>query len=360
MEKKITILHVIESLGVGGAEKSLVQAVNGMPGYRHIVAILHEPDTLKEKLTDARVINLGADSIWQRWKAVKQLEQVIDAEQVDLVHAQLFNSTLAGRMASRGKIPFVFTLQSMLGEDLFKKDIISRYMEKITYSKKNYLIAVSNEALNDYKKYIQPNQERATVIYNSIEEKFFAAAYKTFTPGKKVRLIAVGNLKPLKNYDYILDALKMVPEGLFELDIYGAGPHKEFLQRRIETEQLPAVLKGNVSDLQQRIGGYDIYLHCSKYEGSSLAIFEAMACGLPVIVSDIPVLRENTGSFSLYVDLQQPGDLAKKLLAVQKGELDINERGSKGFEWVKTVAHPSIVLSHTVNFYTKILSENSK
>jgi glycosyltransferase involved in cell wall biosynthesis len=360
MDKQITILHVIESLGVGGAEKSLVQAVNGMPGYRHIVAILHEPDTLKDKLTDARVINLAAHSIWQRWKAVKQLKQIIDAEQVDLVHAQLFNSTLVGRIASRGRVPFIFTLQSMLGEDLFKKDFVSRLLEKITYSKKNYLIAVSNEALNDYKKYIQPNQDRSTVIYNSIEQKFFAPSYKSFTPGRKVRLIAVGNLKPLKNYDYILDALKMIPGGLFELDIYGAGPHKDFLQQRIETEQLPVVLKGNVSDLQQRIGQYDIYLHCSKYEGSSLAIFEAMASGLPVIVSDIPVLRENTGGFSSYVDLQQPGDLAQKLIAVQKGELDINERGSKGFEWVKTVAHPSVVLAHTVNFYTKVLSENSK
>jgi glycosyltransferase involved in cell wall biosynthesis len=353
MDKKITILHVIETLGLGGAEKSLVQTVNGMPGYRHVIVILQLPDTLKSQLKDAKLINLNCSSFFHRMKAVLKLIKIIKQEKADLVHAQLFHSTFVGRLASKGSMPFVFTLQSMLGEDLFKKDIFARILEKLTYSTNNYLIAVSNEALNDYKKYIKINPQRTTVIYNSIEEIFFAERYKLFIPGKKVRMIAVGNLKPLKNYDYILDALKEMPAEKFELDIYGDGTHRNFLQKRIDNEKLPVTLKGNVSDLHERVRGYDIYLHCSKYEGSSLAVFEAMACGLPLMVSDIPVLIENTGNFAIYTDLSNASDLAEKLIRIQRGELEVNELGEKGFQWVRTVAHPEVVLKQKLSFIKK-------
>lgn len=360
MDNKKTIVHVIESLALGGAEKSLVQNVNAMPEYRNIVVILNKPDVLKNSLTNAKLINLNSATFFQRYKAIKKLRKIIVAEKADLVHAQLFNSTLVARMASKYKVPFVFTLQSMLGEDLFKKDFISRMMEKLTYSKKNYIIAVSNEALYDYEKYIKVNKASTKVIYNSIETKFFADSYKSFTPGRKIKLVAVGNLKPLKNYDYMFDALRMLDKELVELDVYGDGPHSEILQKRIEVENLPVILKGNVSDLDQRIKHYDIYLHCSKYEGSSLAIFEAMASGLPLIVSDIPVLQENTGGYATYVDLKDPTKLGEKIISIQQGELEINEKGRQGFEWVKTVAQSDIVITETLKYYTEILDENKK
>lgn len=358
--KKITILHVIETIGVGGAEKALVQTVNGIPEYNHIIATLFEPDGLKEKLKEAKLIKLNATSLWGKLKAVRKLRKIIKEESVDIVHAQLFHSTIVGRLAAHNKLPFVFTIQSMLGEDLFNKDFISRTIEKLTYSKRNYLIAVSQSALDDYKKHISINSERSQIIYNSIEEVFFSEHYKDIKSAKRLRLVAIGNLKPVKNYNYILDAIKNLPVGVAELDIYGIGVSRNMLERRIKEEAIPAVLKGNVSDLNIRLRNYDIYLHCSKYEGSSLAVFEAMASGLPVIASDIPVLRENTGENALFVNLMNPDDLTQKIVSIQKGELNVNIKGRKGFEWVKTVAHPSIIIKETVDFYKKILKENSK
>lgn len=360
MEKRITILFVIESLGVGGAEKALVQTVNSMPQFRKIVVILHAPDILRTHLTDAELINLNCHSISDRVKAVRHLRKIIKNEKVDLVHAQLFNSSLVARLASRGTTPFVFTLQSMLGEDLFQKNIVARLAERFTYSHDNYIIAVSQEALNDYKKYIKTNPENETVIYNSIEEKFFAPSYKPVVPGKKLRMLAVGNLKPLKNHGYLLEALKSLPADFFELDIYGEGVDRDNLQTTIDTYNLPARLMGNVSDLDKRMKTYDLYLHCSKYEGSSLAVFEAMASGLPQVVSDIPVLIENTGGFATYVDLANPGDLAEKLDQIRTGERNINENGAKGFNWVKSVAHPDISRDRTLEVYDKILATKQK
>jgi glycosyltransferase involved in cell wall biosynthesis len=360
MEKRITILHVIETLGLGGAEKSLVQNINRLPQYRHIVVILHGSDVLRSQLKDAKLINLNCNTLPEEIRAVSRLRKLLAEEQVDLVHAQLFKSSLIARLAAGKKYPFVFTLQSMLGEDLFKRNVVARMMERLSYSKRNYIIAVSKEALGDYKKYIPINGEKASVIYNSVDEKFFETDFKKLLPGRKLRMISVGNLKPFKNHDYLLDAIKKLPSDLFELDIYGEGTLREMLQKRIDAEHLPVNLKGSVSDIDHRIGEYDIYLHCSKYEGSSLAVFEAMAKGLPMVVSNIPVLIENTGGFATYADLSDPSDLAKKLADIQSGALDVNMLGEKGFAWVRTVAHPNVVIRETVACYKRILDIQPK
>lgn len=330
--------------------------VNGLSGFDHLVVVLARPNDLAVEINNGKVINLEVTSFWGYLKAIFRIRRLVKENSVAIVHAQLFKSTIVGRLAVGRKYPFVFTLQSMLGEDLFRKSFPARILERLTCLRSNYLIAVSNEALNDYEKYISRPMEKR-VISNSIDSKFFASSYKELTPQKKIRMVAVGNLKPLKNFDYLLDAVREIGSENFELDIFGEGVDRKHLENRIKVENLRVSLKGNVADLSERLGNYDIYLHCSKYEGASLAVFEAMASGLPLILSDIPVLHENTGGFASFVDLSDPKDLAQKLILIQKGESNINTIGKKGFEWVKKIAHPDIVFSQIAKFYDDIYSE---
>jgi hypothetical protein len=71
-------------------------------------------------------------------------------------------------------------------------------------------------------------------------------------------------------------------------------------------------------------------------------------------VSDIPVLHENTGGYASFVNLNDPMQLTKVLIALQQGNIDVNGIGRKGFEWVKTIAHPDVVLHQIANFYDHI------
>ncbi|HMG67696.1 MAG TPA: glycosyltransferase [Chitinophagaceae bacterium] len=350
------ILHIIESLGIGGAERSLIQMVNGLSEFDHIVVVLARPNDLAVQITNGKVINLGVTSFWGYLRAILRIRKLIKENSVTIVHAQLFKSTIVGRLAAGRKYPFVFTLQSMLGEDLFRKSFPARVLERLTCRPSNFLIAVSNEALHDYEKYISRPKEKR-VISNSIDIRFFATVFKELTPQKKIRAVAVGNLKPLKNFDYLLDAFREIGSENFELDIYGEGVDRKHLETRIRVENLRVSLKGNAADLYERLKDYDIYLHCSKYEGASLAVFEAMASGLPLIVSDIPVLHENTGGFASFVNLSDSKDLAQKLILIQKGESNINTIGKKGFEWVKKIAHPDVVFTQIADFYDHIYSE---
>lgn len=154
MNNKIKILHIIESLSVGGAEKSLIQTVNGLPEFDHLIVALSYPDDLASMITNARILTLGVTTLIGYWKAIFTIKKLIKKNNINIVHSQLFKSTIVGRLAAGKRIPFVFTLQSMLGEDLFKNSLRARIIERMTCQKRNYLIAVSKEALSDYEKYI--------------------------------------------------------------------------------------------------------------------------------------------------------------------------------------------------------------
>ena len=80
----------------------------------------------------------------------------------------------------------------------------------------------------------------------------------------------------------------------------------------------------------------------SLYEGFGLPVLESMACGKPIIVSDIPPLREIAGDAALFIDPRSQTDLASSiemLLSDSKLYNTLVEKGlkrSKNFTWVKT------------------------
>ena len=69
------ILHVIDSLALGGAEKLLVSMINGLQDYEHHVMVLRGPDTLRHEITvPYNYINLNCPSIRQVFFRVARLE----------------------------------------------------------------------------------------------------------------------------------------------------------------------------------------------------------------------------------------------------------------------------------------------
>ncbi len=111
-------------------------------------------------------------------------------------------------------------------------------------------------------------------------------------------LVAAGRLTPQKNYETVVKALSRLPD--VHLAIAGDGPLREALQDL--AERLGAGgrlhLAGTVdrADLGDFFAMGDIYLSPSNWETFGLAAVEAQMAGLPVIASDLPVLREVLGA----------------------------------------------------------------
>jgi len=119
--------------------------------------------------------------------------------------------------------------------------------------------------------------------------------------GQSDRLIlsfAARFIEGLKHHDLLVRAIKLLGDEVPVILVFaGDGPHRVEVERLVRTEGVRehVIFLGSLSHGQvfRLLRESDIVLHPSEFEGSSKSIAEAMICGKPVIVSDIPANREH-------------------------------------------------------------------
>ena len=192
---------------------------------------------------------------------------------------------------------------------------------------------------------IQPS--RVHVIYNGVERCFCPADPETVTRVKaslglnSPYILFVGSLEPRKNLKVLLEAWRLGDFDGATLAVVGSSGR---LFQALQFDFLPEGIRllGRVEDdlLPVLYSGATGFVYPSVYEGFGLPPLEAMACGCPVAVSDIPAHREVFGGAALYFDPFTPTDISSKLDALLRldpvARRSLIERGLEravGYTW---------------------------
>jgi len=160
-------------------------------------------------------------------------------------------------------------------------------------------------------------------------------------------ILFVGTMEPRKNLKRLLEAYAAAPEEIQRnapLVIAGfSGWRNENLHATLRQAR-NVILLGHVSEIDLA-GLYNLatmVVYPSLYEGFGLPPLEAMACGAPVITSDIPVLRETCGTAAVFVSPDNTNDLMNGMIRLLKDQDEQVFRSRQGkehslqFSWEKT------------------------
>jgi glycosyltransferase involved in cell wall biosynthesis len=174
------------------------------------------------------------------------------------------------------------------------------------------------------------NLKRGFILYNGIDEKFLGpltdrAAKRhelVNISNEKLVFISVANFVPYKDYLTVLIALKKLKSDRvdFHYLILGDGPLRKTIEDYIIDFGLEknVTIIGVVEDVHEYLKISDIFIHSSKGEGCSNAILEAMAAGLPIVVTDTggtPEIIESTyGELFQYKDIENLYSKLEKVL----------------------------------------------
>jgi glycosyltransferase involved in cell wall biosynthesis len=182
------------------------------------------------------------------------------------------------------------------------------------------IITVSNFSKERIVRLTRVDPQRVHVISNGVESRFRPADQKTVQQVrtkfdlKSPYILFVGSLEPRKNLKILLEAWQLGNFDGATLAVVGASGH---LFRRLQFDSKPAgvCLLGRVEDevLPALYSGAAGFVYPSIYEGFGLPPLEAIACGCPVAVSDIPAHREVFGQTAMYFDPFIPEDICTKL-----------------------------------------------
>jgi glycosyltransferase involved in cell wall biosynthesis len=353
------IVHVIDSLGRGGAETLLVGLLPLLAEHYEIilVTLTADSDFPPEAVVAAERHCLGYTGFKSLPRCVLALRRIIRRVRPDLVRSQLFLSSIVARLATPASIPMVFSIHSAMSADAYGKNRHALPLERFTYKPRHSVIAVSNEALADFDRHVGI-KGKAFVLHNAVDEAFFSGPRTAGdgAGGGPIRLVAVGNLKEAKNYPFLVEAVRRVPTGIVTLDIYGEGHLRGLLEAEIARHGLPVRLMGKTGDIPALLGGYDAFVMPSLYEGFGIAAAEAMAAGLPMLLSDLPVLREISHGNALFFDPNDPESLAACLRALPDRTVELRAMAERGIAICREYYRRDAYLAKLMALYAGLLA----
>jgi len=165
-------------------------------------------------------------------------------------------------------------------------------LQRLAYSCATKVVANSRASADRLRLEYVP-EHRVAVVPNGLDFGPFAPR----TPRAALRkVVAVGNLRPLKGHDVLIDAaveiLERFPDARFE--IIGEGPERASLAARARVHGVAHAFDftGHGDDIPARLADADIFVHPSRFESFPNAVLEAMAAGLPIVASDVGGIPE--------------------------------------------------------------------
>lgn len=358
------VLHVINSLQLGGAEALLSYLVphlhrRGMAVVLYVLNRTQSP--LEQDLVTggAKVYFSGRASVYSA-AHVLHLARHLRHNRYDLGHVHLFPSQLwtafAARMA-RLRIPLVTTEHNTHNR---RRKPWFRPLDRWMYRQYEAIACNSEATASELVRWLPELARKVHVVRNGIPIEHFreaSALCKTRIVGEGdcPIVLSVARFSEQKDHGTLLRALARVPEA--HLVLVGDGA------TRAEMEAATMALGigdrvhflGRRQDVPQLIKMADIYVQSSHWEGFGIATVEAMAGGLPVVVSRVPGLADVVGDAGL---LFEPGDdqqLAECLNALLQNPQLRSEMGKKSLACAAKFS-----IEHTadeyVAFYNRVLS----
>lgn len=165
------------------------------------------------------------------------------------------------------------------------------------------------------------------VLPLGVDGRFFDVERNGVKRGETL-ILASGGTDSRKGVDTLLDAVAALPVSLARrIRLVVTGPREE---RRVEEllqrtdgwlrERIDFPGFVSIQELMHLFSQADLFVYPSRYEGFGLPVLEAMAAGIPVICSDLPVLREVGGDCVSYFPVGSAAGLAQRLLRVLTNE----------------------------------------
>lgn len=356
--QKLKLLIIIDTLKKGGAEVLLVGILPELnKKYEVILVTLSKECGFDEdQIICSRRYNLGFKGKFSFIPCVFKLKKIIKKHRPFLIHSHLIYSSLAARLACPTNIPLLYSLHNKLSETDFNNSKMLTVLEKATIKKNHFIVAVSQVVLEDYEQKIGQTDKKF-ILKNYIGDDYFLheTSSKNLNQLKEIKLIAVGNIKKAKNYEYLIQSFIHLKDFPVSLDIYGNTDCELFTELKsvIVHNNLHVFFKGVVSDVKSLLLNYDLYVMSSKNEGFGIAAVEAMASGLPVLLSDIPVLREITDGNGLFFDLNNPEAFSDMIKGVLNGNHNLNQFSERGIKTAKKYTKQKY-LQNLFSIYDKI------
>jgi len=296
---KLKILHLIDTAGQGGAEQVLYSLLEklGNEEYEHHV-FLSGPGWLHDKLITILGIKIVFCDGGGRFNFgyMQTIAEYLINHHIQLIHSHLFGSSLYASITGFFcRVPVVCTFHGYIDcchegrlQNL-KLNLISLFARRI--------VAVSDGLKDFLVSRVRIGRDKFVTIHNGIDTESRCSvtrqeARRSFGFSDSDILIgSIGNVKPAKGYEVLLNAAKIVADNNHKCRFIIAGNTENTYFDKLLKLTKDLALEGKVfflgfvENTNKFLHVLDLFVLSSDSEGFSLATIEAMNAGIPVVAT---------------------------------------------------------------------------
>jgi len=291
------ILHVCDSLQIGGAERVLVGLAAGLVarGARVTVACSAGGSlALEAERAGVDVRMLGTGPVKRRFDAAfaGALAQLIVNEPPDLVHTHMYASTVAATLAlQQSRIPLVVHEHSEAGW----RDREARRSAAVAHRRSAVVIAVSGAIRRRLVDVDGVTPAKVRVLHNTLPRLPGRAGGVVGLPRPDGPLVGVvARLQPEKGVAVFVRAAARLAQSVPDAGyvVVGDGPQRGMLERLAADLGAAVTFLGFRPDGPALMGGLDLLVIPSLTEGTPLVLLEGAAAGVPLVATAVGGIPE--------------------------------------------------------------------
>lgn len=377
-----SVLHVIDTLGRGGAEHALVNLLPAIKakGANVHVAMLRGPDTLAGDL-EAKGVNVHRFPGFKQWnlrKGARELNRLADRLGVDIIHSHLYFPGLYNawgvskndarvRLTSFHNLAYEADAHRSGWKSKIRK-LINRYVLSKGLDASS---AVSSAVAEHYGDHL--GLREIEVIPNALptlpDEKPSADAVADLRQKLGIAMdeffiVCPGRLVLEKGHMDLLEACQLLASsGLnYKLHIIGNGPLEESIRAKVDelglTEQVTLQQALPQSELFLQVQAADCFVTSSICEGFGLIVAEVMALGCPVIATRVGGIPDiiNSDEVGRLVPPSDPEAMSEAILEMSNAPEKTQAMGVAGAKRACITFSSDHIASTWMGYYIDLLS----
>lgn len=233
-----------------------------------------------------------------------------------------------------------------------------KFADKIVYLTESYKHEMELAMPNSF------ISKKVSIIPNGIDTQRFIPSKNSILENKKINIGMAARFTSMRRQDILVESLKQLKENYphfdWHLTLAGDGETFKDIAKLIQDKNLHdnISLHGNL-DEQELIHWFqklDIYVHATEGETLSTSMLQAMACGLPIVASDVPGVKNlvsNTGEFGILVHEQTASAFSKII-----GDLvNTKEKAKKMSKIARNIAIETYSIEKMSSKYLELIKE---
>ncbi|MDC0885019.1 glycosyltransferase family 4 protein [Gammaproteobacteria bacterium] len=312
-------------------------------------------------------------NIFVEFKAIFQLRNFIKANKIDLVHGFTIKCSIYTALASlRLKVLNIFSITGM-GYVFTSKDFKAKLLKpflwtllNISINKKNAHLIVQNK--DDLNLFISSNlieESRISLIPSSgVDCSRFIPTNATYN-SSNLKVLLSARLLWDKGISTFVECAEMIIHERDDITFYLAGAIDKNNPASISIEQVNAwnnqgIINylGHIDDMPNLLNKIDIAVLPSAREGLPKSLIEALACGIPIITTDVPGCREvvENGFDGILIQYGRPLELKQAIEFLISNPEKYNRFSKNARISALSKFDSKIVNKHTLEIYKSLFS----